>query len=131
MSTIHSSWLPVGERASLRYGTAKPSTVISMEISSTGSTRVARPSQGLMPVRRSGRFWSASGADAGVGCSTESTNWEDIVPSTFLDQLRGTVGRSASEEENLLPGAYRQRIVLPGDSRVFPSVALKLYMCNV
>ncbi|GAA1454909.1 hypothetical protein GCM10009618_22150 [Nesterenkonia lacusekhoensis] len=78
-----------------------------------------------MPLRRSGRDCSASGWGVGCaeGCWTESVDCEDIVASTFLGQPRGTVGRSAAEEKNRLPGTYRQRAVLSGGFRVGTSLA--------
>src|SRR6185312_3649668 len=45
MSMIHSSWFPLGARASESAGTAKLSTVLSTEISRTGNMSTARAAQ--------------------------------------------------------------------------------------
>src|SRR5690625_2048446 len=54
MSTIHSSCPEDGRRASLRAGTANPSTVMSTEIRTTGSTRTARAAHSRGPARAGG-----------------------------------------------------------------------------
>src|SRR6266851_4064302 len=45
MSTIHSSWVPLGLRASVRRGTARLRTVRSITVIMQGRARTARPSQ--------------------------------------------------------------------------------------
>ena len=53
MSTIHSSWAPLGCRSALRCGTARFSTVRSIEHRRHGNARTARPTHSRRGLRRS------------------------------------------------------------------------------
>ncbi|GAA3437207.1 hypothetical protein GCM10018954_068200 [Kutzneria kofuensis] len=54
MSMIHSCSVPEGARAAEMAGMAKYRTVMSMETSSSGRTRTARPVHSRRPARRGG-----------------------------------------------------------------------------
>src|SRR6266511_1510643 len=54
MSTIHSSWALLGRRSALRWGTARLSTVRSIEYSRQGSVSTASPIHSRGPARRPG-----------------------------------------------------------------------------
>src|SRR5215469_14504143 len=51
MSTIHSSWVPVGRRLALRCGTARFSTVRSIAYSRHGTVSTATPAHSRRPAR--------------------------------------------------------------------------------
>ena len=64
---IHSNWELLGSRASDNIGTAKPSTVPSIEINNTGNTRTARPHQRRFGECRTGLLYRLDGPVTTVG----------------------------------------------------------------
>jgi hypothetical protein len=76
MSTIHSSWVPVGVSDCEIEGRAKLSTVASTATSSTGSIRTARAIHSRTPARGPAdgvveRVTGAPVAEVAIGCRVE------------------------------------------------------------
>src|SRR6478735_9862781 len=113
MSTIHSSWVPVGDSAREIDGRAKDSTVASTATSRTGSIRTARASHSRAPARP----WWASGlrisrvvtgapdAVPARGCMVEVISSQLQVGSCLYYQLYRPDGIVTSRVARTFPGS--------------------------